>query len=71
MAKAKWNIEYLRSLPNFENVKVGLTLEDDSREGEHVDDLIERVWRKTEEAVEKKIDEIDTEAGSANVTRKR
>lgn len=71
MAKARAKLEYLRALPNFENVKVGLELEDDARQGEHVDDLIKRLFAKVEEAVSAKIEEIDAEAKEANVTRKQ
>ena len=71
MAKARAKLEYLRSLPNFENVKVGLELEDETRENEHVDALIARLFAKVEAAIQKKIEEIDAEAHEANVTRKR
>ena len=71
MAEAEWHVEYLRSLPNFENVKVGLKLKDTQRADESVDELLARVVKKTEDAVQAKINEIDAEAAGANVTRKQ
>jgi hypothetical protein len=68
-AAVRAKLHFLRNLGNFENVEVGLEIEDEQRPGESFQEALDRVWNKVEQTVEAKVKEIDEESGRVNVTR--
>lgn len=60
--RVTYQAEYLRSLPNYENVKVIYGLQDDLREGETPDQAVARLEAKVDGWLEDRINRIDAEA---------
>lgn len=69
MATVRAKLKFLRNLGNFENVEVGLEIEDEQRPGESFQEALDRVYNKVEQTVEAKVKEIDEESGRVNVTK--
>jgi hypothetical protein len=68
-ASVRAKLKFLRNLGNFENVEVGLEIEDEQRPDETFQQAFDRVWNKVEQQVEAKVREIDEESGRVNVTK--
>lgn len=69
MPVVRAKLKFLRNLGNFENVEVGLEIEDEQRPDETFQQTIDRVWGKVEQTVESKVKEIDEESGRVNVVK--
>lgn len=61
MTQVTYQIEYLRSLPNYENVKVIYGITDNLRDGESPDQAKARIEAKVDSWVEARIESIDAE----------
>jgi hypothetical protein len=59
--KVKVDLSFTRNLGNYESIKIGIGVEDDVRQGEHVNDATERVYKFVEDKLIEKTREIEEE----------
>jgi hypothetical protein len=59
--RVKVDLSYTRNLGNYESIKIGIGVEDDVREGEHVDEATERVYGFVENKLIEKTKEVEDE----------
>jgi hypothetical protein len=59
--KVKVDLSFTRNLGNYESIKIGIGVEDDVRQGEHVNDATERVYKFVEEKLIEKTREVEEE----------
>jgi hypothetical protein len=59
--KVKVDLSFTRNLGNYESIKIGIGIEDDVRQGEHVNDATERVYKFVEDKLIEKTREIEEE----------
>lgn len=59
--KVKVDLSFTRNLGNYESIKIGIGVEDDVRQGEHVNDATERVYKFVEEKLLEKTREVEEE----------
>ena len=59
--KVKIDLSFTRNLGNYESIKIGIGVEDDVRQGEHVNDATERVYKFVEEKLIEKTREVEEE----------
>lgn len=59
--KVKVDLSYTRNLGNYESIKIGIGVEDHTREGETVDDATSRVYAFVESKLIEKTKEIEEE----------
>lgn len=59
--KVKVELSFTRNLGNYESIKIGIGVEDDVRQGEHVNDATERVYRFVEDKLIEKTREVEEE----------
>jgi len=57
----KVELHFTRNLGNFENIKVGIAIEDYQRSGENIDEATERVYAFVENKLMEKVNEIEEE----------
>lgn len=61
ITKVKVDLSFTRNLGNYESIKIGIGVEDDVRQGEHVNDATERVYKFVEDKLIEKTREIEEE----------
>jgi len=59
--RVKVDLSFTRNLGNYESIKIGVGVEDDLREGEHVDAATERVYKFVENKLIEKTREVEEE----------
>lgn len=59
--RVKVDLSFTRNLGNYESIKIGVGIEDDVRQGEHVNDATERVYKFVEEKLIEKTREVEEE----------
>jgi hypothetical protein len=59
--KVKVDLSFTRNLGNYESIKIGIGVEDDVRQGEHVNDATERVYKFVEDKLLEKTREVEEE----------
>jgi hypothetical protein len=59
--KVKVDLSFTRNLGNYESIKIGIGIEDDVRQGEHVNDATERVYKFVEDKLIEKTREVEEE----------
>ena len=59
--RVKVDLSFTRNLGNYESIKIGIGVEDDIRQGEHVNDATERVYKFVEEKLIEKTREVEEE----------
>jgi hypothetical protein len=57
----KVELHFTRNLGNFENIKVGIAIEDYQRPGENIDEATDRVYAFVEKKLMDKVNEIEEE----------
>jgi hypothetical protein len=57
----KVELHFTRNLGNFENIKVGIAIEDYQRAGENIDEATDRVYTFVENKLMQKVNEIEEE----------
>ena len=57
----KVELHFTRNLGNFENIKVGIAIEDYQRAGENIDEATDRVYIFVENKLMQKVNEIEEE----------
>lgn len=57
----KVELHFTRNLGNFENIKVGIAIEDYQRHGENIDEATDRVYAFVEKKLMDKVNEIEEE----------
>jgi hypothetical protein len=59
--KVKVDLSFTRNLGNYESIKIGIGVEDDVRQGEHVNDATERIYKFVEDKLIEKTREVEEE----------
>jgi hypothetical protein len=59
--RVKVDLSFTRNLGNYESIKIGIGIEDDVRQGEHVNDATERVYKFVEDKLIEKTREVEEE----------
>lgn len=59
--RVKVDLSFTRNLGNYESIKIGIGVEDDVRQGEHVDEAAERVYKFVEDKLIEKTREVEEE----------
>jgi len=57
------DLQFTRNLGNYENLKVGIAVEDFKRQGESTDEATDRIYQFVETKLIEKISEIEDELG--------
>ena len=57
----KVDLQFTRNLGNYENIKVGIAIEDFKRQGESTDEATDRVYAFVEGKLIEKVNEIEKE----------
>ena len=55
------DLQFTRNLGNYENIKVGIAIEDFKRQGETTDEATDRVYEFVENKLIEKMNEIEEE----------
>ena len=64
--KVKVDLSFTRNLGNYESIKIGIGVEDDVRQGKHVNDATERVYKFVEDKLTVKVAEAKVELQESN-----
>jgi len=54
-------LQFTRNLGNYENIKIGIAIEDFKRDGESTDEATDRVYKFVEKKLIEKVNEIEEE----------
>lgn len=57
--RAKAEIEFLKNLGDFNNIRITVGWEDDAKPGESDEETVERVWGVVDKAMEEKIAKLE------------
>jgi hypothetical protein len=55
------DLQYTRNLGNYENIKIGIAVEDFKRDGESTDEATDRVYKFVESKLIEKVNEVEGE----------
>ena len=55
------DLQFTRNLGNYENIKIGIAIEDFKRDGESTDEATDRVYKFVEKKLIEKVNEIEEE----------
>jgi argininosuccinate lyase len=55
------DLQYTRNLGNYENIKIGIAIEDFKRQGESTDEATERIYKFVEAKLIEKVNEVEGE----------
>jgi hypothetical protein len=55
------DLQFTRNLGNYENIKIGIAVEDFKRTGESTDEATDRIYKFVETKLIEKVNEIETE----------
>ena len=55
------DLQFTRNLGNYENIKIGIAIEDFKRTGESTDDATDRIYKFVETKLIEKVNEVESE----------